>query len=184
MELLEARSLAEKIVSSVSQHCEQVQIGGSIRRCKPNVKDIEIVLVPSDRTGLIAALGPHGRFIKPGTPEVIPWEPKTDAKYLRMLLPGDIKCDIFLGTPQNWGGLFAMRTGSGVGPNGIPGFTVGLFAAWKERSGGGRMTDCMPTTVHGVQIEVPTEEVFFQTCGVQWIEPHKRDSIRAVKKIK
>lgn len=184
MELTAARQIAERIVSDIGPRCAQVQIGGSIRRCKPNVKDIEIVLIPADRVGLITALGPHGRFIKPGTPDIIDWEPKPDAKYLRMLLDGDIKCDIFLGTPQNWGGLFAMRTGSGTGPNGLPGFTAGLFAAWKTHSGGGRMTDCMPTTTAGVQIEVPTEEVFFQTCGVKWIEPCKRESIRSVKRIK
>jgi DNA polymerase/3'-5' exonuclease PolX len=184
VELTEARQIAERIVVGISPHCEQVQIGGSIRRLKPNVKDIEIVLISSDRVGLIDALKPHGRFIKPGTPEIIDWEPRTDAKYLRMLLPDEIKCDIFLGTPQNWGGLFAMRTGSGIGPGGIPGFAAGLFAAWKSHSGGGRMTDCMPTTTAGVQIEVRTEEEFFQTCGVKWIEPSKRESIRSVKRLK
>ena len=46
MNLQQALTKAQQIKSILSPHCDFCEIGGSIRREKPNVKDIEIICVP------------------------------------------------------------------------------------------------------------------------------------------
>jgi hypothetical protein len=143
-----------------------------------------LVARPYDMMGLIEALRRHGAFIKPGTQEIIPWEPKPDARYLRMMLNEGIKLDLFLANQHNWGPLFAMRTGSGTGPKGPwEGFVPAMFLRWREISGGGRMVNCLPTLPDGRSISVPTEEGFFKICGVEWVQPENRRTRKDVVSI-
>lgn len=184
MELSIAKEKAEAIVDAIQSSCIRAHVAGSIRRLKPEVKDIEIVAIVKDYDELYAQLGSFGRFIKPGVPDIIDWPPRKNAKYIRMLIDESIKLDMFVATSENFGALFAMRTGSGVGPNGTLGFIPGIFGAWKRKSGGGRMVNCMPTTPEKVSIPVPEEEDFFRLCGVEWVPPEMRRSARDVKRIK
>lgn len=184
MDIKEAVQIGNVLVKSTAAFCHQVEVAGSVRRQKSEVKDIELVARPSDMMGLIEALRRHGAFIKPGTQEIIPWEPKPDARYLRMMLNEGIKLDLFLANQHNWGPLFAMRTGSGTGPKGPwEGFVPALFGRWKEVSGGGRMVDCLPTLPDGRSVSVPTEVEFFSLCGVEWVEPNERQTRKALKPI-
>jgi hypothetical protein len=59
-----------------------------------------------------------GQHIKPGIPGVVPWVTKVNAKYMCVCLSDGINLDLFLGTKENFGGLFLMRTSSGKGPSG------------------------------------------------------------------
>ena len=184
MELAIAKQMADSIVEAIGPACHRAHVAGSIRRQKPEVKDIEIVAIVNDYEDLYRRLAPFGRFIKPGVPDIIDWPPKPKARYVRMLIGESIKLDLFVANPNNFGALYAMRTGSGIAPDGKMGFIPGLFAAWKRKSGGGKMTNCMPTTPDKVQIPVPEEKDFFDLCGVEWVPPEMRRSARDVKRIK
>ena len=184
MELAIAKQKADAIVEAIGPACHRAHVAGSIRRQKPEVKDIEVVAIVKDYDDLYARLAPFGRFIKPGVPDIIDWPPKAKARYVRMLIDESIKLDLFVANPDNFGALYAMRTGSGIGPNGTLGFIPGLFSAWKKKSGGGRMVNCMPTTPDKVSLSVPEEEDFFRLCGVEWVPPELRRSARDVKRIK
>ena len=46
MKLTEAKEIAEGLVEEMRPHCERVEVAGSIRRGKAQVKDLEIVAVP------------------------------------------------------------------------------------------------------------------------------------------
>lgn len=183
IDLIEAESIANKVLKHISPTMERVEIAGSIRRRKEIVGDIEICGVPSDREKLVKMLGEIGQHIKPGVPGVVPWEPKTAAKYLRLRLPEGMNMDVFLATPENWGGIFMMRTGSGAGPDGnsFNGFVPAMFQRWKKLSGGGRMTDCMPTMPTGEQLWIPEEQDFFDLLEMDFVPPEKRISRKAVK---
>jgi DNA polymerase/3'-5' exonuclease PolX len=183
MELQIAQKIASKILTDISSSCSRSAIAGSVRRKKKDVKDIEIVAIVDNYNVLYEALRHHGRIIKPGTPEIIDWPAKQNAKYIRMLLNDDIKLDFFVAHPDNWGGLYAMRTGSAVSPNGEYGFIPAVFANWKRKSGGGRMMSCMPTTPEGVCHSVPEEEDFFDLCGIKWIDPEYRSSAKDAKRV-
>jgi len=186
MELLAASCHAHEILHSILPFCHRANIAGSIRRGKTHVKDIEIVAIIKDWQQLFTALTDFGMFIKPGVPEIEPWAPKVNAKYLRMMLNCGLKLDLFIASPENWGGLFMMRTGSGVGLDGkaFSGFAPTMFARWKKVSGGGRMINCMPTMPDGRKVIVREEEDFFKLLGVEFIEPEFRIARYSVRKIK
>lgn len=180
----EANDIAHCVMNAVAPVCNRIEIAGSIRRRKDIVKDIELVAQIQSYDSLFEALQTQGMFIKPGTSEIIAWPPKHGNKYVRMMLPQNIKLDFFIATPHNWGPLFMMRTGSAAGPHGNPfdGFVPAMFSAWKKVSGGGYMSGCMPTLPDGTSLVVPEEADFFELCNVSWIEPQDRISAQVVKK--
>jgi DNA polymerase/3'-5' exonuclease PolX len=183
MELNLAIEIANRVHSLAQPACSRVEIAGSIRRQKSSVKDIELVAIVDNYPSLFQSLTSVGKFIKPGVPDIIPWEPKENAKYLRMLLDGDIKLDLFCATPDNWGGLYMMRTGSGAGPDGNPyeGFVPGMFGRWKKISGGGKMTGGHPTLPDGTLLSVKEEQDYFDLVKVKWIPPELRSKKSIIK---
>ena len=179
-----AESIANKVRDHVMTSMNRVEVAGSIRRRKEVVGDIEICGIPDDRVKLIKLLGNIGQHIKPGVPGAVPWVPKVEAKYLRVRLEEGINLDVFLGTPQNWGGLFMMRTGSGASPDGnaFHGFIPAVFQRWKKLSAGGRMTNAMPTMPTGEQLWVPEEQDFFDLLEMNFVPPEQRITKGAIKK--
>lgn len=176
MDINSAAEIAERVRIQVLPHCTRVEVAGSIRRRKPEVKDVELVAIVTDYDGLFRSLTGAGTFIKPGVPDIIPWAPKRGAKYLRMLLSEGIKLDLFIAEPGNWGGIYMMRTGSGAGPDGNPyeGFVPGMFGRWKRISGGGKMTGGYPTLPDGTIINVPEEDDYFRLVGMRPVPPELR----------
>jgi len=184
IDLLEAQTIAAKVLHHIFPALDRGEIAGSIRRGKPVVGDIEIVAISSSRDSLVKLLSDVGQHIKPGVPGVVPWDPKSDAKYFRVRLTEGMNLDLFMASPENWGGLFLMRTGSGAGPDGnsFNGFTPGIFSRWKKMSGGGRMSGCMPTMPTGEQLEVPEEQDFFDLLEMDFVPPTERTSKNVIKK--
>jgi DNA polymerase/3'-5' exonuclease PolX len=102
----EALRIAEGIVQQLTPHCERIEIAGSIRRGKPDVKDIEVVAIPKPYdVGLFAS----------GIALVVDqWEKvrgELPCKYTQRILPAGIKLDLFMCEPNNWGLIYALRTG-------------------------------------------------------------------------
>jgi len=107
MELNKAQKIADKVLNELKPHCERIEIAGSIRRQKSDVKDIEIVAIPKPYdVGLfesgIATVVNKWKKIKGELP----------CKYMQRVLPEGINLDLFFATEDNWGVIFAIRTGS------------------------------------------------------------------------
>lgn len=184
IELATAQKIAAEVAIHLGTAMSRIEIAGSVRREKAIVGDIELVAVPCQRNKLAQLIGDIGQSIKPGIPGVIPWPVKQDAKYLRVRLNEEINLDLFLATPENFGGLFLMRTGSGSDEKGNPfnGFTPGIFSRWKKLSGGGRMTNAMPTMPTGEQLEVREEQDFFDLLEMDFVPPAERTDRSVIKK--
>lgn len=102
MELSKAIEIANKVVEKLKPFTERIEIAGSIRRLKSDVGDIEIVAIPKkDRSGLINIVSKWQK---------VRGEPT--GKYTQRVLPDGIKLDLFFATKDNWGLIFAIRTGS------------------------------------------------------------------------
>lgn len=193
MLLLEARSIAERLVDAMRPHCRQIEIAGSIRRCKENVKDIEIVAVPDWQEkevdqGLFTEMAlvnplhdwastkvaPLGlQWIKPGTSVIEEWPVRPDGKYWRGYLPlYDIKVDVFLATPANWGGIFLIRTGSAEFTTAVMGRALRLGMRFE----GGYLKDR-----NGERTAMLTEEAVFEALGLQFIDPSERTGADALR---
>lgn len=107
MKLHQAQQIAQQVKDLLAPHCERIEIAGSIRREKPEVKDIEIVAIPKPYdTGLFES----------GIATVVnQWEKvkgELPCKYTQRILPEGIKLDLFFAQPGNWGLILAVRTGS------------------------------------------------------------------------
>lgn len=206
MRLTQARGLADALVDAMRPAAARIEVAGSIRREQPEVKDIEIVAIPlfADRDGVgqmtLGAPPPTERVnllrevieglrgvtpIKPGTHEIIPWHLTTDGSYWRLWLERNaVKVDVFLVEPSTWGLGYLVRTGSGIGPDGVPahGFGPAILQRWKSISGGGRSEGLRLTWPDGRREPTPEEADVFRVCRLAWVEPRDRTSDNAVRK--
>ncbi len=159
----EAYSIALAVLELLRPHCIRCEIAGSIRREKPEVKDIEIVAIPKPyQTGLF----------EDGIAEVVNRWQKVKGelaygktKYTQRILPEGIKLDLFFAEEGNWGLIFAIRTGSADYSHKV------LANGWVKRgykSEGGYLTQ------GGKTYNVLEEKDLFDRIGLAYIEPKHR----------
>jgi DNA polymerase/3'-5' exonuclease PolX len=168
--LLQARVIAERLITRLAPYCQRIEIAGSIRRCKPMVGDIEIVAIPYPARDLFGS-----ESMEPHALDLIDWTEygeyiKGKHKYKQILLPEGMALDLFLVTPPaQWGVIFLQRTGpdtyshrfvtSKLQRGMMPSiYQVKDGAIWK----GGRI------------LETPEEEDVYQLIGAPWVEPQDR----------
>lgn len=108
-----AYAVAARIVERMRPACERIQIAGSIRRCKPLVKDIEIVVIPSREvmlfdSCLLGMMQGTVPMLKPG---------RCDGEKYKQFMAADLdfrplcNLDLFIVTPETWAIQLAIRTG-------------------------------------------------------------------------
>jgi len=159
----EAKEIADKILEVLKPHCLRIEIAGSIRRQKPIIGDIEIVAIPKPyQTGLF----------EDGIASVVnKWQKvKGDlvygqTKYTQRILPDGIKLDLFFAEPENWGLIFAIRTGSADFSHKV------LASGWVKN--GYKSQDGY--LWHGRDKYNCREEIdLFNRIGIPYIEPRER----------
>ncbi len=159
MKLVKAKGIADKAINVLRPHCERIEIAGSIRREKPEPNDIEIVAIPK----------PYdvGLFESGIATVVNRWEKvkgELPCKYTQRILPEGIKLDLFFATPENWGLIFAIRTGSAE-------FSHRLAIRWVRfgyNSKGGILSR------DGKQYMIREESDLFELLAIKYIEPKSR----------
>jgi len=154
MELEEAKKIADKYVKILKPYCLRIEIAGSIRREKSEVKDIEIVAIP------IALKGFSDEVNKL---QKVKGEPT--GKYTQRILPEGIKLDLFMANVKNWGLILAIRTGSAE-------FSHKVLACGWVRAGY-KSIDGMLTRRQ--EIDIREEKDLFDLIGVPYIEPKLRE---------
>lgn len=163
MKLHEAKSIADEIVLLLKPHCVRIEIAGSIRRKKSDVKDIEIVAIPKHfEVGLFES----------GIATVVnKWEKvkgELPCKYTQRILPEGIKLDLFFADVTNWGLIYAIRTGSAEYSHKV------LATSWVKAgytSADGRLFHNQNKKVYDVREEID----LFNRIGLQYIEPEFRN---------
>jgi len=131
----EALAIAEGLVNDLRPACERIQIAGSLRRGKPQVRDIEIVAIASSGTrsiglglecetydildSILADLQAVGA-LRPRPVENHRADGSIDIQYklgpaFKALRTGtDVPVDLFIvRPPASWGVIFGLRTGPG-----------------------------------------------------------------------
>jgi DNA polymerase/3'-5' exonuclease PolX len=161
MEYTKALQIAERVLAELRPHCVRAEIAGSIRRKKPEVGDIEIVLIPKPyQTGLFAD----------GIAAVInQWEKvkgELPCKYTQRVLPEGIKLDLFIVEHGNWGLQLAIRTGSAEYSHRV------LAANWVAR---GYHAEGGYLFTNGKRYETLEERDLFERISVAYIDPEFRD---------
>lgn len=161
MKLEEAKKIADKYLNILKPFCSRIEIAGSIRREKLEVKDIEIVAIPDYA---FEVGGGFSSFCK----EVKNWQKvkgEPTGKYTQRILPEGIKLDLFMATPENWGLIFAIRTGSA-------GFSHEILARSWVKAGYKSVNGML--TKNGEATEVKEEEDLFKLIGLPYVEPKLR----------
>lgn len=184
MELGHARKRAAALLDLMRPDILRGEIAGSIRRQKADCRDIELVVIPrweeeADPASLFgepvrvnrlhewATQTGSVQWIKPGTSEIEPWPPKPEGKYWRGLLSDGTKLDLFIATPENFGLILLIRTGSAEFSKAVVTHALRLG---KPCNGG---TLGVPT---------PEEPDVFRVLGLQWVPPEARQGPAEVLK--
>ena len=124
MELRHAQRIAAALLADLKPYCERIEIAGSIRREKSEVKDIELCAIPypmdlelfDNRESLYHHVTKHYSILKPGRRTLAPGVIHPDGKYWRLAIKNSTVTrpviDLFLCTPETWGMIYLIRTGS------------------------------------------------------------------------
>lgn len=168
MEIARALEISERVLGELAPHCDRIAIAGSVRRRKPQVKDIEIVCIP--RKAPVDLFGDEMQTDAAFCELVNQWPAvrgKPTGKYTQRTLPDGIALDLFMATPENWGVIYAIRTGS---------------AEFSHRVLAGRWCRLGYTSVAGIlrdrrghRVEAREERDLFKLLGIAWVEPECRE---------
>jgi DNA polymerase/3'-5' exonuclease PolX len=186
MEHKQAYAMAEWLLEKVRPACETAEIGGSLRRGKADVHDLEIVCIPHGaprpefgrrkiyKTQLDKVLDDlefDGALIRSKGGEKFKqyvtgrWE---EFGFACPLIP--FMAEFWIVTPPaSWGVQYMIRTG----PAEFSQYMV------TQTNKGGALPDLYRVEKGAVwegerKIEVPTEQDYFDLCGMRYIEPNKR----------
>jgi DNA polymerase/3'-5' exonuclease PolX len=181
MEWVKAHKIAKEIVEYLMAYCDRIEIAGSVRRHKPEVGDIEIVIKPKMILNPQSVLFGEARLtdftetgiknaMDSGILAIHPKDKKMGEKYKKMWSPkGQVQVDLFIvRPPATWGVIFTLRTGPADFNKRIVtecrdhGIKVEDGQVWKYLDGQWKV---LPT---------PEEKDFFLALGIPWQEPEDR----------
>lgn len=164
----DALKLAESFIADVGEYCERIEIAGSLRRKKETIGDLEIVAIPKIVMGLDLFGGP-GEPISLLEQQLSSYRKLKNGALYKQLELASINLDLFITTPEKWGVIYTIRTGSAD-------FSNWLVTA--RQKGGG-----LPSNMRvqdgrlwygGAALPTPEERDFFGFICLDWIAPEKR----------
>jgi DNA polymerase/3'-5' exonuclease PolX len=167
MKHAQALILAEDARNALTPYCGRICIAGSIRRQRPEVKDIEIVVVPKH---VPAGLFSDELEVDPGFCAVANRWPKVKGeptgRYTQRVLPGSMKLDVFIVEADSWGWQLCLRTGSA-------GFNQDVLITAMHQQGYESDGGCLQRG--GQPIATPEEVDVFRILKLPWVEPWARE---------
>ena len=161
MKYKEALKIALKVKEQLAPHCLRIEIAGSIRRKMPVVGDIEIIAIPKPYD-----IGLFESGIATVVKKWVKVKGELPCKYTQRILPESIKLDLFFAELDNWGNIFAMRTGS---KNYSHKELASRWSSMGFKSEGGYLFR------DGERIAIREEEDLFKLLGMPFVEPEQRN---------
>ncbi|MFA7254037.1 MAG: hypothetical protein WC107_05800 [Patescibacteria group bacterium] len=161
-----ASGLAIELTRILRPTCERIEIAGSLRRNKPDVGDIEIVCIPSEMPDLFGEMSRNSFAI---TDKLTGYALIKNGEHFKQIDLKYCKCDLFITTPECWGVIFMIRTGSAdfshkmVTPKQYGGYMPGHLKVKDGRLWNG-------STV----VETPEEKDIFNAYNMEYIIPEMR----------
>lgn len=170
--LADAQKIAHGFMVTVIPFCQYrevngknivyCRVAGSVRRKKPFVKDIEIVLVRDTA---------YLREFKEAIDKLQKVKGSALGKYTQRIFRG-VKLDIFMVNADNWGNQFATRTGSENFSKYLAKRWVGL--GFKSKEGYLYQFNSIKKSFYGAKYKFYTEKEFFDFLCLDYVEPEKR----------
>ena len=158
MELQKAKTVAEEVIKRLSPYCQRIEVAGSIRRQKPQVRDIDIVLISSDPWNLEHEVN---NLARPFTPKL------SGDKLKRFNYTGGVQIDLYFADEHTWATLLLIRTGSKE--NNIRLASLAKKRGWHLSANGDGLFDEKEQRVAG-----DTEESIYEALELSYQEPWER----------
>lgn len=158
MELEQAQKIAEAVVKRFRPYCSRIMVAGSIRRHKELVRDVDIVLIPSDPWNLEYEIRELAR----------PFIPKLSGEKLRRFNCNGTQVDLHFANENTWATLLLIRTGS-MGSN-IRLASLAKKRGWRLAASGDGLFNELEKRIAG-----DTEESIFEALGLPYQEPWQRN---------
>lgn len=163
MKFEDAAVLADRVVHCIEHLCDKIQVVGSIRRKRPEVHDIDIVLIPQAWmwNTIIQSLktNMNAHVVKAGQ-ELATLEVPIGATN------ETISVDIYKARPETWGVLLLIRTGSKE-------HNIKLCS--RARAMGMMLSAKEGVIKDGKIIASRTEKEIFEALGMEYVEPENRE---------
>lgn len=154
MELEFAKNTAAELMAELSPCTTRIEVAGSIRRQRPTVRDIDLVLIPKNQGLLDNKLRELGcQFGGP--------------KIRRLVYKGAL-VDIYIATPETWAALLLIRTGSTR--HNVRLCTRARSLGLQLKADGQGLVDYLGKRVAG-----DTEESIFTALGLPFKPPEERE---------
>jgi len=152
MRLEQAEKLAEQFIHEIADYCEKIKIVGSIRRRKTDCRDIDLVLLakPEELWNFTFKLKRISKI-------------KVDGKQVKRVLYKGQQIDLYFATPETWGALVLIRTGSAQ-----------HNIALSKRALNMGMKLSHKGLIKDGKIIVSTEEGIFKALGMKYLPPEER----------
>lgn len=185
----DALIIAEEVKELLAPYCERIEIAGSIRRKKPEAKDIEIICIPKPyETGLfqsgVALIAGQWKKIKGEFPcrytqRMLQGQTLLNAfmavgrkvegrslKAMSILHGSPIKLDLFLVRADQWGLQLAIRTGCAEYSHKV------LATTWHNK---GYHSEEGYLYYGAKQLEIREEKDLFDLLNLEYVEPERRN---------
>lgn len=181
MTFTEAMPIAERIRAQLAPMCERIEIAGSLRRQRPNVNDIDLVILPKagQLDAIKARCEQRCKVVKDGEQNYIVRLPvsKATGGHSSILSQDGLQLDIFFARPAvkdllqtvpgNWGTLLLCRTGSTAHNIFLVEHAKRLGLTWNPYKG--------VEDADGYVIASESELEIFQALGLEFIAAERRE---------
>jgi len=175
-----AHARAQELAVLFRPGCLRIQIAGSIRRRKPDVGDIELLVIPRTEKRVADLFGNEAEvdllddliqgYIRAGILDyrLTVKGGKTYGAKNKLLVDVEsgIPLDVFSTDYANWGMALTVRTGSAD-------FNVRLMARFRALGMAGHAYAGY-TGRDGKEYTCPSEESVFEAVGWNWLKPEER----------
>jgi len=182
-----ARGKAREIIEALREHSERIEIAGSIRRAKPWVKDIDLVVVPKMKSkdalfGTTTAICKTDFYA--AVKGILASMEAEGPRLLRgKIWAGDklMPVDLYLATAETWATLLLIRTGSAE---------HNIWMCLRAKACGGKLHAdgsglevrgqydvVLQRTVNHHVIRAKTEEEVFKALGIATPAPEERECV-------
>ncbi len=157
MQLQRAQKIASEVIERLCPYCTKIEVAGSIRRRKPTVHDIDIVLIPADPWNLEQEIRELAR----------PFTPTLSGDKLKRFNYNDTQIDLYFADEKTWATLLLIRTGSKE--NNIRLCTLAKKEGWHlSASGDGLFNE------KGERIAGDSERSIYEALDLPYQEPWER----------
>ncbi len=200
MQLIDIQNIADALVEQLRSACLRIEIAGSVRRCKPDPADIDLVTIPA--TGHYAVQDLFGTVVEEHVVnhlddalstlyDIGEWELdpvlRRNGPHSKRLhhLPSGVCCDLAITDARRWGIIYLIRTGPGKFSEALVSYAhrqnsfvqEGLLHHHApEYNGHGEVKPCIAGERCLRIVDTPEEMDVFHALGLPWIEPGRRSA--------